>query len=625
MMKNFLMAEIFLKKLAICSQFHPHESMRKKCFLLACCLCTGALAVPSVFGGEPTYEELWKIAKEAYAKNLWEPEVKDPNATEGLRYLMHPDRDINAWWYLSRDILYYSEVGNTSKIFRQQLSNFKDLIKKCEKDVLPEWNMEEWDFGTEAILHNTIKNARKTESIHKIFATSNLDQLVPFIMEKMQPFIEKRDLEFLKAIDAFAKELRVFYDCLRGIQSEMTKAKIPPENVEKLSKTFMERQGALLQVFRAPMSDKNSLETYFKADFLDTVKACAFVKKFNTLRRETAFEAFKPKNLTKTETEKAKVNFNILGLDMNLVKYPNPFKKPKRKEDVGKLLQEKVNYFVEETYSAYERIGEAAETNFILALELLHPLTQEAWTCECFDPVPVMQTFKEALLECDIEMLINKYTPKPNANALHKGFELLQKEKKIDTSAVEKTIYDTYVACLEDGVKTRFYAVVTNLWELMNHRISFIKTVRKMEENDPEDPEKAFENAQKQVTEWRQKCEEYRQKFSVAEGNFYRTFFGGKKKDWQGNYIKTFGGVNQPECLDILRERLKDYGLWEQPQTKKKEEVPQKPNDEEQSTVVEDKKEPENTIIDSGYTKLTNESEFTKPQRVRRSKSNSKK
>ncbi len=136
--------------------------------------------MPTVFGKEPTYKELWEIAKEACTKNLWKPEVKDPNATEGLRYLVHPDRDINAWWYLSRDILYYSEVDNTSKIFRQQLSNFKDLIKKCEKDVLPEWNTEEWDFGTEAILHNTIKNARKTESILKVFETSNLDQLVPF-------------------------------------------------------------------------------------------------------------------------------------------------------------------------------------------------------------------------------------------------------------------------------------------------------------------------------------------------------------------------------------------------------------------------------------------------------------
>jgi len=75
MMKNFPVKEIFLKKLAICSQFRPHEGMRKKCFLLACFLCTGALAVPTVFGKEPTNAELFNIAKEAYEKGLWKPDL----------------------------------------------------------------------------------------------------------------------------------------------------------------------------------------------------------------------------------------------------------------------------------------------------------------------------------------------------------------------------------------------------------------------------------------------------------------------------------------------------------------------------------------------------------------------
>ena len=102
---------------------------------------------------------------------------------------------------------------------------------------MPEWNTEEWDFGTEAILHNTIKNARKTESILKVFATSNLEQLVPFLMGKMQPFAEKRDLEFLKAIDAFAKELRAFYEHLRVIQSETAKTEISPETFKNIYRT----------------------------------------------------------------------------------------------------------------------------------------------------------------------------------------------------------------------------------------------------------------------------------------------------------------------------------------------------------------------------------------------------
>ena len=97
-MKKFPLTEIFLKKLAICSQFYPHKSMKKKLFLLACFLCTGVLAVPSVFGQNPTKQEVLEIMKEAYAKNLWKQEVKDPNATEGQRYLAHPDRYMNAWY-----------------------------------------------------------------------------------------------------------------------------------------------------------------------------------------------------------------------------------------------------------------------------------------------------------------------------------------------------------------------------------------------------------------------------------------------------------------------------------------------------------------------------------------------
>lgn len=47
--------------------------MRKKLFYVACFLCTGGLAVPTVFGQEPTKEELFNIAKEAYEKKLWKP------------------------------------------------------------------------------------------------------------------------------------------------------------------------------------------------------------------------------------------------------------------------------------------------------------------------------------------------------------------------------------------------------------------------------------------------------------------------------------------------------------------------------------------------------------------------
>ena len=344
-----------------------------------------------------------------------------------------------------------------------------------------------------------------------------------------------------------------------------------------------------MQAFRAPISDKNSLETYFRADFLDTVNTCAFVKKFNALRRIASFESFKPKDF-KAEEEKAKNNFNILGLDMDLVKYPKVFM---QREKAGEFLQEEVEYFVGEIRSAYERIGEVTKANFIGALEFLCKSTDDAWICKCFDPRSVMQTFKETMLECDIEMLINKYKPKPKTNKLHKRFMMLREGKGIDTDAVEKGIYNTYVAHFENNVKRCFYASVTTYWDFINHQISFIKTVRQMAEINPEDTETAFENAKKQASEWCKKREEYRQKFLAAIADFYNAFFGWEKEDCQVNNSKTFGSLKKPKCLRILRERLQTYCLWEEPQVKKKEEVPQNPNDKEQNTIVEDKKEPE--------------------------------
>ena len=166
-----------------------------------------------------------------------------------------------------------------------------------------------------------------------------------------------------------------------------------------------------------------------------------------------------------------------------------------------------------------------------------------------------MQAFEEAMLKCDIEVLINENKPRSDNNELHKGFERLKKEKNIDTGAVEKHIYDIYIVCFENNVKKRFYALVTALRDLTNHRISFIETVRRIEDEVCENTEKVFEETVKQVTDWRKKQEEYVQTYRLAEANFYKTFFGGKKKDWQGNFVATIGDVKQPKCLEILEER----------------------------------------------------------------------
>ena len=174
------------------------------------------------------------------------------------------------------------------------------------------------------------------------------------------------------------------------------------------------------------------------------------------------------------------------------------------------------------------------------------------------------------MLACDIEGLISKYKPKRETNTLHEGL-LLLKNKGIDTDAVEKSIYDAYISRFEENVKKYYYAEVTALWNLTNHRISFIKTVREMEASDYKDPEAAQQNAAEQVTEWRLKQEEYVQEFRAADVNFYGAFFGVEKKEHDGKYIPTaIGAVKQPGCMDVLEDLLKDYGLWESIVWKKK-------------------------------------------------------
>ena len=63
---------------------------------------------------------------------------------------------------------------------------------------------------------------------------------------------------------------------------------------------------------------------------------------------------------------------------MDRVKYPDPFKRQTRREQVGEFLKKEVECFTEEIRSAYKRIGDMAEENFIDALKLLYQLTEKA-------------------------------------------------------------------------------------------------------------------------------------------------------------------------------------------------------------------------------------------------------
>ena len=632
MTKNFPVVKFFLKKLAIYSQFYPHKSMQKKLFLLACFLCTGGLAVPSVFGKEPTKEELLEIMREAHKSGLWKPNITfaSQKSKENDPIADAFERSNFLWDWIAIGILNTRRSDKIMSLPQRYLKQVEEIL--LQKDG-------ESQLGTEMFSKDPVSEIIKRDVAQYVERCChgdyldkdeipNLEAFLVFFHEKLSPFVGEKDCEFTKILDAFKSALLDFGNTVQKIRSAFEK-KFEGEPDLKiflpLMEAFKEKKEALLQIGDQPHPRYERTTFDYNDDiknFLKRIEASEWMKKLNALRRMTAFKNFKPKDF-KAEEEKAKENFGILGLDMNLVKYPNPFKSQKRREEVGKFLKEEAGWFEEEIRSAYKRIGNVTEENFIRSLELLYALTEAAWTCECFDPVSVVQTFKEDLLECDIEMLINENKPKPNDNKLHAGFERLRKEKNINTEAVEKSIYDTYGARFEDNVKKRFYAVATSLLELTDHRISFIKTVRKMEETDYEDGEAAYKDALKQVTEWRLKQEERVKQLKVAEGNFYNTFFGGKKKDWQGNYVATIGDTKQPKCLEILEERLKDYGLWE-PIVRGKKADSEKPNVKEQNTVIEDKKQPETVkkeeTIPQEYTQLSNEKELKKPTRTRRGK-----
>ena len=589
--------------------------------------------MPTVFGKEPTKEELLEIMREAHKKGLWKP-----NVTLASQKDKENDPVVNAfkrnnflWNRIATGILntcrsdkivflpqrYLKQVG---KILLQKDGQGRIGTEMFSKDPVVEIVKQDVAQYMERCCHDGFLDKDEIP---------NLDAFLVFFHEKLSPFVGEKGCDFTKTVEAFKSALLDFGNIVQKIRSAFEKKSEGEPDLKvflPLMEAFKEKKESLLRFADQPHPFYEQTAFNYNDDiknFLKRIEASEWMKKLNAVRRTTAFKNFKPRDF-KAEEEKAKNNFGILGLDMNRVKYPDPFKHPRRREQVGEFLKKEVECFTEEIRSAYGCIGTTAEKNFINALELLYPLTENAWECERFDPKPVMQAFEEAMLKCDIEVLINENKPRSDNNELHKGFKQLKKEKSIDTRTVEKDIYDIYIVCFENNVKKCFYALATALLNLTNHWISFIETVRRIEDEVHENTEKVFEETVKQVAIWRKKQEEYVQTCQLTEANFYKTFFGGKKKDWQGNFVATIGNTKQPECLEILKQRLKDYGLWE-PIVLEKKEAPKEQNSEEQNRIIEDKKEPETiqkeTIPQEG-TQLSNEKEVAKPTRTRRVNNN---
>ena len=596
--------------------------MRDKLFHVACFLCTGLLVSPSIFGEEPTQPELLEIVKEGHQRGLWKPNLNvqdnssfEKDGTDKKDPVANAFTKIYFFWnQIAKSILNTYKPEQIMLLPQQYLNQVeKILLQKGGKRQL----------GTEMFSKNPVPEKLKKE-VELFFEKCcqcklltkdeipNLEALLAFFREKLSSFVDKKDSDFIKTVDTFGNALLEFGNIVQKIRlafEEKSERDYAPKEFPQLMEEFKGKKEALLQFVAQPHLCREQTAFDYNGDignFLKRIEALEWMQKFNAVRRTAAFKSFKPMDF-KAKEEKAKNNFDIFGLDTDKVNYRNPFKQNQR-EKVGEFLKKAVEVFTEEIRNAYERIGRTAEENFINALKSLYKLTENAWTCERFDPKSVMQPFEEALLKCDIDMLINEN--KPKSDELQKSFKWLNEKTSIDTSAVEKDIYDTYIARFEDDVKKRFYAEVSALLELTNHRISFIKTIREIEETKHEDPDAAKRDAEKQTTEWRLKQEEYVKEFQAADVDFYNAFFGLKQKDEHEKYIPTaIGFVKQPKCLEVLEWRLKYYDLWD-PTLGEKKEAPKEPNVKEQNAIIEKREKPEtikNENIPQEYTQLTNE------------------
>ena len=625
MMKNFLMAEIFLKKLAICSQFRPHESMRKKCFLLACCLCTGAFAVPSVFGGEPTKEELLEIMREAHKKGLWKPNVSLASQKDGENDPVTDafERSNFLWDWIAIGILNTCRSDKIISLPQQYLKQVeKILLQKDGKGLL----------GTEIFSKDPVLEIIKRDvaqymerCCHDGFLDKdeipNLDAFLVFFHEKLSPFIGDKGRNFTETVDAFGNALLDFGNTVQDIKSAFEKKSEGEPDLKvflSLMEAFKKKKEALLRIGDQPHPCyKQTTFDYNDSikNFLKRIEASEWIKKLNAVRRTASFIRSQEGDLKKIPND-----FNIFGLDKKYVKYSNPFKDTDIDREVGSCIREALKPYTEKFTDAYKKVGTDMEDWLRCALQDVNDLSINAWYPHTgFDFEPVMKRFDEVVAMYDINNAIFRETPKLDLFPRTEAFRLLQDNAISLLPEAVKSISDACGARFENTVMKHCQSIVTTLRALLSHYFSLIITIRKIESEELAMPRA---EAKEIVAHWLLEKDKLQQAFTVAEGGFYNTFFGGKKRISWGNFEPTVGdGFRKIECFDTLMFRLKKWKLLpdaKQPQKGKKEEAEK--NNISENTIVEDQKEPDTVIVAPKDTKLTNEKEPAK--RTRRAKSN---
>jgi hypothetical protein len=436
----------------------------------------------------------------------------------------------------------------------------------------------------------------------------------------MLPFVGEKGCDFIKTIDAFKSALLDFGNIVQKVRSAFEKKSEGEPDLKvflPLMEAFKEKKETLLRIGDQP--HPRYAQTAFDyndniKNFLKRIEASECMKKLNAVRRTTAFIRSKEEDL-----EKVPNDFNIFGLDKKYVTYSNPFKDPDVDREVESCIREALKPYTEKFTDAYKKVGTDMEDWLRCALQDVNDLSINAWYPHTrFDFEPVMKRFDEVVAMYDINNAILCKTPKLDLSSRTEAFRLLQDNAISLLPEAVKSISDACGACFENTVMKHCQSIVTTLRALLSHYFSLIITIRKIESGELA---MFLAEAKKIIAHWLLEKDKLQQAFTVAEGGFYNTFFGGKKRIPWGNFEQTAGdGFRKIECFDTLMFRLKKWTLLpdeKQPEAKK-EKLPQNPIDKEQNTIVEDKKEPKTVIIDPEDTKLTNEKEVTKPTRTRR-------
>ena len=588
--------------------------MRKKLFHVACFLCAGALVPTTVFGQEPTKEELLEIMREAHKSGLWKPNVTlaSQKSKENDPVANAFERSYFLWNRIATGILntYGSdEIVSLPQRYLKQVE--KILLQKDGKGLL----------GTEMFSKDPVLEIIEQDvaqymgrCCHDGFLDKdeipNLDAFLVFFHEKLSPFCREKGGDFTKMIDAFKSALLDFGNIVQKIRSAFEKKSEGEPDLKvflPLMEAFREKKEALLQIGDQP-HPRYERTTFDYNDniknFLKRIEASEWIKKLNAVRRTTAFIRFKEEDLKKVPND-----FNIFGLDKKYVKYINPFQNPDVDREVGPCVKKALEPYTAKFTDAYKEVGSAMEGWLQRALQDVNGLSINAWYPHTkFDPEPVMKRFDEVVAMCDINGEILRETPKLDLSPRTEAFRLLQDNAiSLELKAVE-CISDACGARFENTVMKHCQSIVTTLRALLSHYFSLVKIIRQIES---EELKMSFKEAKETVALWLHKKDELQQAFMVAEDGFYKTFFGGKKRISWGNFKPTVGDdFRKIECFGTLMAHLKKWKLLPE---EKKEEAGK--NNISGNTIIEDKKEPENVIIAPEYTKLTNEKEPAKRKR----------